>query len=64
MQQLQEQDTARQSIGEASAKLSVSLKNNMAGAHVAQVMLAAGHEQLQETSKQLSNICEEKDNCQ
>ena len=42
-----EQETAKQLISEASTKLSTSLKNNdLAGAKVAQVMLAAGNEKL------------------
>jgi len=55
-QQLQEQETA---------KLSVSLINsNFSGANVAQIMLAAGNEKLQESSKQLYYIREENGNCQ
>ena len=63
--QMQEQETAKQLISEASLKLSTSLKtNDLAGAKVAQVMLSAGNDKLQETSKQLSHIREEKDKCQ
>jgi len=65
MAQMQEQETAKQLISEAALKLSVSLKNNdMAGAKVAQVMLSAGNEKLQDTSKQLSQIQEEKQKCE
>jgi hypothetical protein len=60
-----EQETAKQLISEASTKLSVSLKNNdLSGAKVAQVMLSAGNLKLQETSKQLPSIREEKEKCQ
>lgn len=64
-QQMQEQETAKQLINEAALKLSVSLKNNdMAGAKVAQVMLSAGNQKLQDTFKQLSEIRDEKQKCQ
>jgi hypothetical protein len=60
-----EQETATQLISEASTKLSVSLKNNdLSGAKVAQVVLSAGNLKLQETSKQLLSIREEKEKCQ
>lgn len=63
-EQLQEQETAKQLINEASTKLSVSLKNNdLSGAKVAQVMLSAGNLKLQDTSKQLCTISEEKEKC-
>lgn len=64
-EQMLEQETAKQLISEASSKLSVSLKNNdLSGAKVAQVMLSAGDLKLQETSKQLLSIREEKEKCQ
>jgi len=64
-QQMQEQETAKQLINEATLKLSASLKKtDMAGAKVAQVMLSAGNEKLQETSTQLSLIRDEKQKCQ
>ena len=64
-QQMQEQETAKQLINEATLKLSASLKKtDMAGAKVAQVMLSAGNEKLQETSTQLFLIRDEKQKCQ
>jgi hypothetical protein len=60
--QIQEQDVAQQIIGEASAKLSLSLqKNDLKDAKVAQVMLSAGNTKLLETSKQLTKIREDKE---
>ena len=64
-QQTQQQETSKLLISEATAKMSVSLKNNsMQDAKVAQVMLSAGNERLQETSKQLSSIREAKERYQ
>lgn len=64
-EQVLEQETAKQLISEASSKLSVSLKkNDLGGAKVAQVMLSAGDLKLQETSKQLLSIREEKEKYQ
>jgi hypothetical protein len=55
--QINEQETARALIGEASKKLTNALQNNdMKGAKVAQVMLTAGNDKLCETAKQLNDI--------
>jgi len=59
---MQEQDVAKQIIGEASAKLSRALpKNDLTDAKVAQVMLSLGNTMLQETSQQLTKIREDKE---
>ena len=55
--ELIEHDTAQKLIAEATEKLTVSLnKNDIMGAKVAQVMLAAGNDKLQKTSKLLNDI--------
>ena len=55
--ELMEHDTAQKVIAEATEKLTVSLnKNDILGAKVAQVMLAAGNDKLQKTSKLLNDI--------
>lgn len=60
-EQMHEHDTAQQLIGEACNKLSLSLKNkDLSGANVAQMMLTTGNLKLQETSKELNIIREEK----
>lgn len=56
-----EEETARNLISEATVKLTVSLQNNdIKGAKVAQVMLAAGNDKLQKTCKLLNVIREQK----
>jgi hypothetical protein len=63
--QMQEQDIAKQLIGEASSKLATSLQHNdLKDAKVAQVMLSAGNSKLQETSQHLTKIREAKQKLQ
>ena len=58
---MQEQDTARELISEASRKLTEALQGsgktyNLQSAKVAQVMLTAGNDKLNAAAKQLENI--------
>jgi len=55
--QKHEQDTARELINEAATKMAAAIElKNMQSVKVAQMMLKAGNEKLQETSKKLDFI--------
>ena len=65
--QLQEQDTARELISEASGKLTEALQGtgkDIQSAKVAQVMLSAGNDKLNAAAKQLANIKQQKEKIQ
>lgn len=54
---VKEQETAQELINEASKKLSAAIeKNNMQSAKVAQVMLTAGKDKLNSTTKQMQEV--------
>jgi hypothetical protein len=54
---IKEQDTAKELINEASRKLSAAITDNsMSSDKVAQVMLSAGNDKLQETSKKIDAV--------
>ena len=64
---MQEQDTARELISEASTKLTESLQGSgedLQSAKVAQVMLTAGNDKLNAAAKQLVNIKQQKEKIQ
>ena len=65
--QLQEQDTARELISEASRKLTEALQGtgkDIQSAKVAQVMLTAGNDKLNAAAKQLADIKQQKEKIQ
>ena len=65
--QMQEQDTARELISEASRKLTEALQGSgkdLQAAKVAQVMLTAGNDKLNTAAKQLVNIRQQKEKIQ
>jgi len=55
--QKREHDTAKELINEATNKMAAAVeRNNMQSVKVAQMMLKAGNEKLQETAKKLDTI--------
>jgi len=56
--QKREHDTAQELINETTNKKAAAVeRNNMQSVQVAQMMLKAGNEKLQETAKKLDTIC-------